>query len=163
MEVHHCQSRRATPLMHLDGHAVKILVRTAKVTLTAKQRSQVELQLGLALGRFANRIHRVVGHLRDESVGRSHEVRCRVDVDLRPLKISVEDGDVSPVLAARRAALLVSRSVARALERERRPHHALGHGVPVSPARPTRPTRDTRVKTTRRSGTGLRPTRPAKA
>jgi ribosome-associated translation inhibitor RaiA len=108
---------------------MKIQIRTAKVKLTRAERSQVELQLGLALGRFGDRIHHVLGHLRTESVGRGQEVRCRVDVDLRPSKISVEDGDVSPLLAVRRAAVLIARSVARALEQERRLQHPLANGL----------------------------------
>jgi hypothetical protein len=111
--------------MTADATNVNIHIRTAKVKLTREQRSQVELQLGLALGRFGSRIHRVVGHLRAERVGRGQEVRCRVDVDLRPLKISVEDGAVDAIVAVRRAAIHVSRSVERALEQERRLQHPL--------------------------------------
>jgi hypothetical protein len=118
---------------------MRIQVRTVKVALTTAQRSQVELQLGLALGRFGDRIHRVVGRFRDEGGNGVRDIHCRVDVDLSPRKISVEESDVSPVLAARRAAARASRSVARALERERRLDQPLGGTVGVLGGPPMSP------------------------
>jgi hypothetical protein len=88
--------------------------------MRAAQRSQLELQLGLALGRFGDQIDRVVGHLWDEGRRGAPDRRCLIEVDLRPHRISVEEGNTEFRVALGRAAARASRTVARALERERR-------------------------------------------
>jgi hypothetical protein len=110
--------------MIADDDPMRIRLRTGKMVLTAAQRSKLELHLGLALGRFGDRIDRVVGHLWDEGPRADRDRRCRIEVFARPRRISVEEGDVDIGVALRRAAARASRSVARALERER------AHDVP---------------------------------
>ena len=88
--------------------------------LTAAQRSKVELQLGLALSRFGDHVGRVVGHLWDEGKRGAPDRRCRIEVDIHPTRISVEEGDADLTVAVRRAATRASRSIVRALERARR-------------------------------------------
>ena len=99
---------------------MRIRLRTRKMKLTAAQRSKVELQLGLALSRFGDRVGRVVGHLWDEGKRGAPDRRCRIDVDVHPTRISVEEGDADLTVAVRRAATRVSRSITRTLERARR-------------------------------------------
>jgi hypothetical protein len=79
------------------------------------------MQLGLALGRFGDRIGGVVGKLWEEmDHGTSQGKRCRIEVALPPRKVCVEEADSDILIAINRAAARVSRSVAHALERERR-------------------------------------------
>lgn len=99
---------------------MRIRLRTGKVKLTVAQRSKLQLQLGLALGRFGDRIDRVVGHLWDEGRRGAPDRRCRIEVHLRPRPIQVEESNAEFLVALRRAAARAARSVARALERERR-------------------------------------------
>jgi ribosome-associated translation inhibitor RaiA len=100
---------------------VKIQIRAPRLKLTKAQRTHAEMQLGLALGRFGDRIGAVVGHFWQETDhGGDPGKRCRIEVALHPRKVCVEEADVDLMIAIDRAAARVSRSVARALERERR-------------------------------------------
>jgi hypothetical protein len=79
------------------------------------------MQLGLALGRFGDRIGSVVGRLWEETDhGGPQGKRCRIEVALPPRKVCVEEADVDLLIAINRAAQRASRSVAHALEREQR-------------------------------------------
>ena len=106
--------------MGADDNPMRIRLRTGKMVLTVAQRSKLKLQLGLALGRFGDRIDRVVGHVWDEGSRGAPDRRCLIEVDLRARRISIEEGDGDLLVALRRAAARASRSVARALERQRR-------------------------------------------
>jgi len=99
---------------------MKIQIREHDVEVTKILRSHVERRLGLALGRFAERIGRVTVRF-SESDGhqRALDKRCQIEVGLRPTSVRVEDVDADPFIAVDHAADRVSRSVARALERQR--------------------------------------------
>ncbi len=100
---------------------MKIQIRGRNVELTKVLRAQVERRLGFALGRFGERIGRVL--LRFSGTDGHHggaDKRCQIDVGLRPRSVRVEHTDVDIIVALDHAADRASRSVARALERERR-------------------------------------------
>jgi ribosome-associated translation inhibitor RaiA len=100
---------------------VKIQIRARRFKLTQAQRAHAEMRLGLALGRFGDRIGSVVGHLwEEEDHGTYQGKRCRIEVAVHPRKVCVEEADTDLLIAIDRAAARVSRSVAHALERERR-------------------------------------------
>ena len=99
---------------------MKIHIRAQHFKLTHAQRAHAELQLGLALGRFGDRIGSVTGRLsEDTDHGASQGKRCRIEVAIHPRKVCVEEADEDLLIAINRAAHRVSRSVAHALERER--------------------------------------------
>jgi len=99
--------------VHVWGHDVEI---------TAVLRAYVERRLGLALGRFGERIGQVTVRISSTDVDRS----CRIDVSLRPRKLRIEGADADALRAVDYAAERVSSSLTRALEREREwDEHAL--------------------------------------
>ncbi|MGZ6124866.1 MAG: ribosome hibernation-promoting factor, HPF/YfiA family [Myxococcales bacterium] len=98
---------------------MKIQIRERNVEVTKILRAHVESRLGLALGRFGERIGQVIVHFSDTDGHRSGlDKRCRIDVGLRPRSVRVEDMDVDLFLSFDHATDRVSRTVARALERE---------------------------------------------
>ena len=99
---------------------MKIHIRGRNVELTEVLRARVERRLGFALSRFGERIGRVLLRFSDTSGYRGDvDKRCQIDVGLRPRSVRVEHTDVDLFVALDRAADRASRSVARALERER--------------------------------------------
>src|SRR3989454_2344352 len=102
-----------------QGPEMKIHIRKRNVEVTKILRAHVESRLGLALGRFGERIGRVMVRFSDTDGRRSVlDKRCQIDVGLRPRSVRVEDMDVDLFVAVDHATDRVSRSVARALERE---------------------------------------------
>ncbi len=100
---------------------MKIQIRGRNVELTKVLRAQVERRLGFALGRFGERIDRVLLRFSDtDGHPGVSDKRCRIDVGLRPRNVRVEHTDADIIVALDHAAERASRSVARALERERR-------------------------------------------
>ena len=98
---------------------MKIHIRKRNVEVTKILRAHVESRLGLALGRFGERIGRVIVRFSDTDGNRSAlDKRCQIDVGLRPRSVRVEDMDIDLFVAVDHATDRVSRSVARALERE---------------------------------------------
>jgi len=99
---------------------MKIQIRGRNVELTKILRAQVERRLGLALGRFGERIARVLLRFSETDGHRGGaDKRCQIDVGLRPRSVRVEHTDADIIVALNHAADRASRSVARALERER--------------------------------------------
>lgn len=98
---------------------MKIQIRERDVEVTEILRAHVERRLGLALGRFAERIARVMVRFSGASdqLGGSI-VRCQIHVGLRPLSVRAVDTDADLFAAVNHATDRVSRSVARALELE---------------------------------------------
>ena len=96
---------------------MKIQIRGKKIGVTRVLRARVERRLGFALGRFGERIDRVL--LRFSDTNGDVDKRCQIDVGLRPRSVRVEHTDADLFVALDRAADRASRSVARALERER--------------------------------------------
>src|SRR5712664_1226492 len=100
---------------------MKIQIRGRNIAVTKVVRTRVERRLGFALSRFGERIGRVLLRFSDTNGHRgSAAKRCQMDVDLRPRSVRVEHTDADIILALDHAAHRASRSVARALERERR-------------------------------------------
>ncbi len=96
---------------------MKIHIRERNIEVTEDLRAHVERRLGFALGRFGERIGRVVVRFADAD---GHlDRRCQIEVGLRPTIVRVEDRDADLFAAVDHAADRLSRSVARALERER--------------------------------------------
>jgi putative sigma-54 modulation protein len=99
---------------------MKIQIRGRNVELTDVLRTRVERRLGFALGRFGERVVRVFLRFSDTNRDRGDlDKRCQIDVSLRPRSVRVEHSDADLFVALDRAADRASRSVARALERER--------------------------------------------
>ena len=99
---------------------MKIYIRGRNIKLTKVVRTRVERRLGFALGRFGERIGRVLLRFSDANGHRGDlDKRCQIDVGLRPRSVRVEHTDADLFLALDLAADRASRSVARALERER--------------------------------------------
>jgi putative sigma-54 modulation protein len=98
----------------------KIEIQQRNIEITDVLRTHVKDRLGLALGRFADRIGRVIVRFSqaDHDQGRA-DMRCQIEVGLRPWSVDVEDTDADLFAAVNHAADRASRSVARALERER--------------------------------------------
>ena len=98
---------------------MRIQIRERNVKVTEDLRAHVEGRLGFALGRFGDRIGRVMVRFSGNGAeGGSLDQRCRIEVDLRPRSVMVEDRDVDLFAAVDHAARRVARSVARALELE---------------------------------------------
>ena len=96
---------------------MKIQIPKCDVDVTDVLRVHVELRVGLALARFADRIGRVIVRFShaDGDAGGAHK-RCRIEVGLRPERLDVEDTDVDLFAAVNHATDRASRCVARALE-----------------------------------------------
>ena len=99
---------------------MKIQFRDRDVKVTEVLRTHVARRLGVALGRFGERIGGVIVRLSDIK-GRlgGLDKRCEIRVGLRPRFVHAEDTDSDPFAAVVHASDRVSRSVGRALERER--------------------------------------------
>jgi putative sigma-54 modulation protein len=97
----------------------KIEIQQRDIEITDVLRTHVQHRLGLALGRFADRIGRVI--VRFSYVDRhpnDADKRCQIEVSLRPQRVDVEDTDADLFAAVNHATDRASRSVARALERD---------------------------------------------
>ena len=100
---------------------MKIHVRGRHTEVTEVLRAHVERRLGLALGRFGERIGPVsVEFSAAEPAGGGVDARCEIQVSLRPRSVRVENSDANLFTAVDHATGRLARSVARALERERR-------------------------------------------
>jgi ribosomal subunit interface protein len=99
---------------------MKIQIRARDLEMTEALRSHVERRLGLALGRFGERIERVAVHLSnaEQSPDGSKENRCRIVVGL-PRRVKVQETDADVLAAVDRATDRAARKVARVLDRER--------------------------------------------
>ena len=98
---------------------MRLHLRARNIMLTPLLRAHVGRRLGLALGRFGERIDKVTVQLMKAlPAGGVAVKRCRIDVGLRPRPVTVEDADINLLVALDRATDRIARSVARALERE---------------------------------------------
>ena len=99
---------------------MKIHIRERNVEVTEVLRSHVQRRVGLALGRFGERIGRVIVRFSEiDGLRSSVDKRCQIEVGLRQRNVQVEDMNADLFTAVDHAADRVSRSVARALERQR--------------------------------------------
>lgn len=99
---------------------VQILVRGRNVEVTKDLRAHVENRVGTALGRFGDRIGGVVVRFTDTEGpdGDLDRTRCEIQVSLRPRNVRVEGTDRDAVAVLDEVSTRVSRSIARAIERE---------------------------------------------
>jgi ribosomal subunit interface protein len=98
---------------------MQIRISDRDVEMTEALRVHVERRLGIALGRFADRIGRVMVRLSSAGIDADGPVkRCQIDVGLRPLNVRAGDTDADLFAAVNHASARISRSVARALELE---------------------------------------------
>ncbi len=98
---------------------MKVEIRERDVQVTDVLRAHVERRLGLALGRFGDRIGRVTVQFSGPN-GQTDDraTRCQIDVRLRPQNVRAGDSDSDLFVAVDHASARVSRSVARILELE---------------------------------------------
>lgn len=98
---------------------MRLEIRERDVQVTQVLRAHVETRLGLALGRFGDRIGRVTVRFSGAN-GRTGEkaTRCQIDVSLRPQNVRAGDTDADLFVAVDQASDRVARSVARILEFE---------------------------------------------
>ena len=94
---------------------MKIQFRDRAASLSKSLRTHVEGRLGLALGRFGERIERVIVRM-SEAAG---ENCCRIEVTIRARLIRAEGTAGDALAAVDHAASRASSAVDRALERER--------------------------------------------
>lgn len=98
---------------------MKIRLTARNIVLTEPLRVHVRRRVALALGRFGERIDKVSVRFTGTDAGQGpSQKRCRIEVELRPRPVTAEDTDADPFAAADGAIDRLSRSVARALERE---------------------------------------------
>jgi len=98
---------------------IKVRISQSDVDVTDVLRVHVERRLGLALGRFADRIGRVIVRFSPADTDASGAYkRCQIEVDLRPRRVEVEDTDVDLFTAVNHATERATRSVARAVDWE---------------------------------------------
>jgi putative sigma-54 modulation protein len=99
---------------------MRIQVRARDGPVTGLLRTHVERRVGFALGRFGERVDRVAVRFSMASDPPDHAARCNIHVGLRPFgSVEVEDAGTDRFVAVNGAADRASRSVARALARER--------------------------------------------
>lgn len=97
---------------------MKIEIVNRHVKITRKLKQHIEQRVGLALGRFADRISAVSVKFEAGSVnGSANEKRCLVEIAMRK-KVSVEAAHSDVFAAVDHALDNATRSVARALERD---------------------------------------------
>jgi ribosomal subunit interface protein len=94
--------------------AMNVRIRAHRFEVTKALRQHVERCLGLVLGRFGSRIGQVTVRFWDEDKIK----RCQIDIDLRPVRLRIEDRDGDPFAAVEHAASRAARSIGRAIERE---------------------------------------------
>jgi ribosomal subunit interface protein len=102
---------------------MKIRLTARNVALPERLRIHVRVRLALALGRFGERIEKVSVRFTDSDPDADgghgpSQKHCRIEVGLHPRPVTVEDADADPFAAADGATDRLSRSVARALDRE---------------------------------------------
>jgi putative sigma-54 modulation protein len=100
---------------------MKIQITKRNVDVDEALRAHVERRLGFALGRFGDRIGRVIVRFCDINGRRGGaDKRCQIEVELLPVRaVRAEDVDADLFAAVDRAADQAARSIARAIERER--------------------------------------------
>ena len=98
---------------------IKVLIQKRDFPITAILRKHLERRLGFVLGRFAERIGRVtVRFSTAHGPLNGDRKRCEIAVGLRPHTVRAEDVDADLFAAVDNASDRLSRSVARAVERE---------------------------------------------
>lgn len=100
---------------------MRIHIRSSGIEVTSVLRAHVEHRLGLALGRFAERIRRVtVRFSNTEEPQSGSAARCHIDVGLRPSgSVWAEDTSDNLTAGVDHATDRIARAVALALERVR--------------------------------------------
>jgi ribosomal subunit interface protein len=101
---------------------MKMQIVGRNVEMNEALRAHVERRLSFALGRFGDRVGRVMVRFSDINGHRGGvDKRCQIDVDLLLVRgVRAEDTDADLFIAVDRAADRAARSIARAMERDRR-------------------------------------------
>ena len=100
---------------------MKIQITKRNVEVNEALQTHVARRVGFALGRFGDRVGRVVVRFSDINGHRGGvDKRCQINVDLLPARtVRAEDTDADLFAAVDRAADRAARSIARAIELER--------------------------------------------
>lgn len=107
---------------------MQILISNGSIKLTRLLKEHIEKRVGLALGRFADRIRKVsVKFLPGVSNGKLAEKLCRIDIAMRK-KVSVESSHSDPFAAVNRALDHAISRVSKVLD-----HESLGELPTVAP------------------------------
>jgi ribosome-associated translation inhibitor RaiA len=91
---------------------MKIQFRPRGVTLSKAQRVRLERDLDMVLGRFSERIDRVIVEITDD---REFKL-CAIEVRLKPQIVKAEHAETNVFVALEHAAKRVARSVSRVIE-----------------------------------------------
>ena len=98
---------------------MRIEIRARGLELTQAQRAHVREMVSSVLRRFGDRVGRVLVSLLDGGLPSApNHLLCRIEVDVRPRKVRVEELDRDLSLGMSRAAERTSRAVVRALGRQ---------------------------------------------
>jgi ribosome-associated translation inhibitor RaiA len=98
---------------------MNVQIRAHALKVSGAQRAAIKGRLALILGRFGDRVDRVIVRLSDGEGDRSGVDRCCcLDVGLQPGNVRVEVTDTDLFAAVDHAAHRAVRAVARALDRE---------------------------------------------
>lgn len=98
---------------------VTIQIRARNGEVSDALRTHVERRLAYVLARFGQRVARVIVRFSDAQGDAGSDTRCQIHIGLQSRSARVEDTHADPFVAIDRAAELLSRSVARVLDRER--------------------------------------------
>jgi len=100
---------------------MQVKIRTRKIELDEALRAHVDRRLRFALGRFGERIAKVVVRFEDANGARGGvDKQCQLDVALQPSgNVLVEDVDADLHALVDRAAHRAARAVSRDLQRRR--------------------------------------------
>jgi hypothetical protein len=100
-----------------NANAMKTRISSRGIKLTAIQRSKLNLRLAYVLGRFGDRVDRVIVRLSDAE-GLPGYKHCHIEVGIRLKFVSAEHSDINIFQAVEHAATRVARSVSRTIEGE---------------------------------------------
>lgn len=100
-----------------NANAMRTRISSHGLKLTGPQRHKLDLQISRTLGRFGDRIDRVVVRLTNAE-GIPGYKHCHIEVGIRLKFVSAEHSDINIFQAVEHATTRVARSVSRAIETE---------------------------------------------
>ena len=103
-------------LGHRSRSRMRLEIRSHGLTLTRKQRSRIQLELGILFARFDDRIDRII-----VTVSTATKIElpwCEIDVRIEPKHVTVVSSDRDVLVAFEHAAQRAARSVNRAFDLE---------------------------------------------
>ena len=93
---------------------MRLLIKGRNFEVSGALRDHATRRLRLALGRFGDEVDQVTATFS----GVSPELRCRIDVRLKPTRTHTDEVDADAFAATDRATDRATRAVARALDRD---------------------------------------------